>query len=48
MLEPLCQPFLYWLFFFLFGVLGLELRAYTLSHSTSPLCEDFFFPDIGS
>jgi ABC-type uncharacterized transport system permease subunit len=24
-----------WIFFF-FSVLGLELRAYTLSHSTSP------------
>jgi hypothetical protein len=24
------------IFFFFFAVLGLELRAYTLSHSTSP------------
>jgi hypothetical protein len=24
-------------FFFFFAVLGLELRAYTLSHSSSPL-----------
>jgi hypothetical protein len=30
--------------FFIFAVLGLELRAYTLSHSTSPLfvCGGFF------
>jgi hypothetical protein len=29
------------LFFFLV-VLGLELRACTLSHSSSPFCEEFF------
>jgi hypothetical protein len=33
------------LFFFLV-VLGLELRAYTLSHSTSPFCEGFFWDRI--
>jgi hypothetical protein len=34
-----------WIFFFFFVVLGLELRHFTLSHSTSPLfcvCEGFF------
>jgi hypothetical protein len=31
------------LFFFFFPVvLGFELRAYTLSHSTSPFCDGFF------
>jgi hypothetical protein len=30
-----------------FLVLGFELRAYTLSHSTSPFCDRFFFK-IGS
>jgi hypothetical protein len=31
------------IFFFFLVVLGFELRAYTLSHSTSPfLCERFF------
>jgi hypothetical protein len=25
-----------------FSVLGLELRAYTLNHSTSSFCEGFF------
>jgi NhaP-type Na+/H+ or K+/H+ antiporter len=36
--------FLLQLFFFV--ILGLELRAYTLSHSTSPfLCWVFFFLD---
>jgi hypothetical protein len=38
-LPDLCLPsswgFIFWLFFF-FSVLGLQLRAYTLSHSTSP------------
>jgi hypothetical protein len=29
-------------FFFFFAVLGLELRAYTLSHSTSPFCAKYF------
>jgi hypothetical protein len=28
--------------FFFFVVLGLELRAYTLSHSTIPFCGGFF------
>jgi hypothetical protein len=27
---------------FFFAVLGLELRAYTLSHSTSLFCDKFF------
>jgi hypothetical protein len=31
-------------FFFFLTVLGLELRAYTLSHSTSSFCVRFF-PD---
>jgi hypothetical protein len=34
------------LFFFFFAVLGLELRAYTLSHSTSPVFLMGFF-EIG-
>jgi hypothetical protein len=33
-------------FFFFFAVLGLEPRAYTLSHSTALCCDGFF--DIGS
>jgi hypothetical protein len=33
-------------FFFFFVVLGLELGAFTLSHSASPFCEGFF--EIGS
>jgi hypothetical protein len=36
LLEPFCQSFLMFFFFF-FAVLGLELRAFTLSHSTSPI-----------
>jgi hypothetical protein len=28
--------------FFFFGVLGLELRDFTLSHSTSPFCDEYF------
>jgi hypothetical protein len=36
----------YWFFGF-FLVLGLELRAYTLSHSTSPIFMKGFF-EIGS
>jgi hypothetical protein len=28
--------FIYFLFYFFFVVLGFELRAYTLSHATSP------------
>jgi hypothetical protein len=27
---------------FVFAVLGLELRAFTMSHSISPFCEGFF------
>jgi hypothetical protein len=27
---------------FVFAVLGLELRAFTLSHSTSPFCDGYF------
>jgi hypothetical protein len=34
-------------FFLLFAVLGLELKAYTLSHSTSPFFVKGFF-EIGS
>jgi hypothetical protein len=30
-------------FYFILTVLGFELRAYTLSHSTSPFCEGFFW-----
>jgi hypothetical protein len=30
-------------YFILFAVLGFELRAYTLSHSTSPFFCDAFF-----
>jgi hypothetical protein len=33
------------LFFFLFAVLGLELRAFPLSHSTSPIFCDRVFRD---
>jgi hypothetical protein len=29
-------------FFFFLVVLGFELRAYTLSHSTSPFCDGLF------
>jgi hypothetical protein len=29
-------------FYYFFAVLELDLRAYTLSHSTSPFCEGFF------
>jgi hypothetical protein len=32
----------FFFFFFFFAVLGLELRAYTLSHSTSPFCDGYF------
>jgi hypothetical protein len=34
-------------FFFFFSVLGLELRPFALSHSTSPIFEMGFF-EIGS
>jgi hypothetical protein len=34
-------------FFFFFEVLGLELRAFTLGHSTSHFCCNGFF-EIGS
>jgi hypothetical protein len=30
---------LFYLFIYLFAVLGLELRAYTLSHSTALFCD---------
>jgi hypothetical protein len=36
------QSFLFTHFFFLFAVLGLELRAFTLSHSTSPIFVEVF------
>jgi hypothetical protein len=29
-------------FFFFFAILGFELRAYTLNHSTALFCEGFF------
>jgi hypothetical protein len=35
------------IYLFIFAVLGLKLRAYTLSHSTSPFFCDGFF-EIGS
>jgi hypothetical protein len=38
---------LYIMFFFFFSVLGFELRAYTLSHFTSPIFVKGFFK-IGS
>jgi hypothetical protein len=34
------------IYLFTFVALGLELRAFTLSHSTSPFCDGFF--EIGS
>jgi hypothetical protein len=37
--PPLGQGFF---FFFFFSVLGLELRAFTLSHSTSPFLQRVF------
>jgi hypothetical protein len=40
--------FLTVLFIYLFAVLGFELRAYTLSHFTSPFYDGFFFFEIGS
>jgi hypothetical protein len=35
-------------FFFFFTVLGFELRAFTVSHSTSPIFVEGFFFEIGS
>jgi hypothetical protein len=35
------------LFFFFFAVMGLELRVFTLSHSTSPIFCDRVFRDRG-
>jgi hypothetical protein len=40
--------FLFLSFFFFFALLGLELRAYTLSHSPSPFFVIGFFRDRGS
>jgi hypothetical protein len=37
--------FVFVLFYFVFAVLGLELRAYTSSHSTSPFMCDRLFQD---
>jgi hypothetical protein len=37
------MPVSFFFFFFFFVVLGFELRAYTLSHSTSLFCDRFFF-----
>jgi hypothetical protein len=39
--------FLFYLFIHLFAVLGIELRAYTFSYSTSPFFVKGFF-EIGS
>jgi hypothetical protein len=39
--PPLSSPPLA-LFFPFFLVLGLELRAYTLSHPSSPFCDGYF------
>jgi hypothetical protein len=36
------------LFCFVLVILGLELRAFTLSHSTSPIFVLVFFFEIGS
>jgi hypothetical protein len=44
-LSLLCILFIY--LFIFFAVLGLQLRAYTLSHSASSLREDIFF-EIGT
>jgi hypothetical protein len=43
-------PFFYFLLFFFLAVLGFELSAYTLRHSTSPIFCDRVFQDreIGS
>jgi hypothetical protein len=35
-------PTFYFIYLFIFAVLGLELRAFTLSHSTSPIFVKFF------
>jgi hypothetical protein len=41
----MCHHALLELIFFFFAVLGFELRAYTLSHCTSPFFVMVFFPD---
>jgi hypothetical protein len=46
-LQGLSKSFIKNSFFFFFAVLGLELRAFTLSHSTSPIFVIRFF-EIGS
>jgi hypothetical protein len=38
----------YYYYFIYFAVLGLELRAFTLSHATSPIFCDRVFFEIGS
>jgi hypothetical protein len=45
MMKDWMDAFLF--FFFIFAVLAFELRAYTLSHSTSPIFVMGFFK-IGS
>jgi hypothetical protein len=49
MRNPLCRTFLfcYFIIFIYFAVLGFELRAYTLSHFTSPFfCDGFFWDRV--
>jgi hypothetical protein len=36
------------LLFFFFALLGFELSAYTLSHSTSPFCDGFLKIGLGN
>jgi hypothetical protein len=45
--DSICT-FIFWTstFFFFYAVLGIELRAFTLSHSTSPFLWSVF--EIGS
>jgi hypothetical protein len=38
---------MYFIYLFIFVVLGFELRVYTLSHTISPICVMGFF-EIGS
>jgi hypothetical protein len=36
----------YTILFFFFAILGFELRAYTLSHSTNPFYDVFFWDRV--
>jgi hypothetical protein len=36
------SKYLFIYLFTYFAVLGLEIRAFTLSHSTSPFCDGYF------